>query len=83
MTTITIPKHLVKDDDIVLVPRKAYERMRLIVQLIDESQLWFWTKEWQAKEKEADSDIKARRLRGPFRTKKELKGALALLKKPK
>lgn len=82
MTTITIPKHLIKDD-IVLVPRQKYERMRSIIQLIDEDQLWFWTKEWQAKEKEAEKDVQTGRLSGPFRTKKELKAALADLKKTK
>jgi hypothetical protein len=81
MTTITIPKQLVQDDDIVLVSRRAYERMRSIIQLIDESQLWFWTKNWQRKEKEAERDIHTGRLLGPFRTKKELKAALAGLKK--
>ncbi|HZY11070.1 MAG TPA: hypothetical protein VFF29_07940 [Bacteroidota bacterium] len=80
MTTITIPKRFVKDDDIVLVPRRAYERMQSIIQLIDESQLWFWTKEWQTKEKEAERDIQAGRLHGPFQTKKQLKAALAIFK---
>jgi hypothetical protein len=81
MTTITIPKRFIKDDDIVLVPRRTYEQMRSVIQLIDESQLWFWTKEWQSKEKEAERDIRSGRLRGPFGTKKELKAALAVLKK--
>ena len=38
-------------DGILLRPRK----------LIDPSQAWFWTPEWQAKEREADEDIAAGR----------------------
>ncbi len=30
---------------------------------IPKSQAWFWTKEWQAKEREADQDIKAGRVK--------------------
>jgi AbrB family looped-hinge helix DNA binding protein len=36
------------DEGIVLIPKK----------LISREQEWFWTKEWQAKEKEADKAIK-------------------------
>ena len=35
------------DDGIVLIPKK----------LISKDQEWFWTKEWQAKEKEADEAL--------------------------
>ncbi len=31
--------------------------------LIDKNQTWFWTKEWQEGEREADEDIKAGRIR--------------------
>ena len=56
---ITIPKEIydklhleagdflevdIKDEGIVLIPKK----------LISRDQQWFWTKEWQEKEKEAD-----------------------------
>lgn len=65
--TITIPKELraglekgsllevVRRDDgvIELHPRIA----------IDPSQAWFWTPEWQQKEREADEDIAAGRVR--------------------
>lgn len=30
--------------------------------LIDASQAWFWTREWQAGEREADADIRAGRV---------------------
>lgn len=42
-----------RDDGILLKPRK----------LIDPTQAWFWTPEWQAKEKEADEDIQAGRVK--------------------
>jgi antitoxin MazE len=59
---ITIPKEIynklhleagdflevdIKDESIVLIPKK----------LISRDQQWFWTKEWQEKEKEADDAI--------------------------
>lgn len=43
----------VVDDRAVLVPKK----------LVDKSQAYFWTKEWQAAEREADGDIKAVRVK--------------------
>lgn|SRR3989338_877264 len=41
------------------------------VDVIDPSQAWFWTAIWQGKEHEADEDIKAGHISGPFRTSKE------------
>ena len=55
-----------EDGTIVLVPQK----------LIPKDQAWFWTEEWQKGEKEADEDIKAGRLIGPFDSVKEFKKAL-------
>jgi len=63
----------VKNNEIVLQPKK----------LIPKNQEWFWTKEWQRKEKEADEDIKAGRLSGPFVSAKELINHLNRLKKRK
>ena len=40
------------DDRAVLVPKR----------LVDKSQAYFWTKNWQEGEKEADQDIKAGRV---------------------
>ena len=51
----------VQDDKAVLSPKK----------LIDSSQAYFWTKEWQAAEKEATEDIKAGRVK-TFDTVEEL-----------
>jgi AbrB family looped-hinge helix DNA binding protein len=41
-----------EDDKIVIKP----------VLIIDRAQSWFWSKEWQAKEKEVEADIKAGRI---------------------
>jgi len=41
----------IEDDKVILVPMK----------LIPAEQVWFWTKEWQKGEKEAEEDIKAGR----------------------
>lgn len=37
------------------------EEGRLVLQEIDPEQAWFWTLEWQAKEREADEDLAAGR----------------------
>lgn len=46
----------VKDNAIVLVPKK----------LVPKYQEWFWTKEWQEMEKEADEAIAKGEIIGPF-----------------
>ncbi len=43
----------VRDDEIILRPKK----------LIDKSQAWYWTKEWQERERRADEDIAAGRFK--------------------
>ena len=52
-----------RDGEIVMTPKK----------LINADQAWFWTPEWQKGEREADEDIRAGRLIGPFKTVEELK----------
>jgi AbrB family looped-hinge helix DNA binding protein len=42
----------IEDDKIIVKP----------VLIIDRSQSWFWSKEWQEKEKEVEEDIKAGRI---------------------
>ncbi len=44
---------LVKDGKIIFSPKKT----------VDADQAWFWSKEWQQAEKEADSDIHAGRVK--------------------
>jgi antitoxin MazE len=58
----------IEDSTIVLVPKK----------LIPKDQAWFWTKEWQKKEREADEAILKGDLVGPF---SNIKDALKGLKK--
>ena len=81
MTTITIEGGI-KNNDLVAIPRREYDKLSHLSSLISEDQIWFWSKEWQAKEREADSDMKAGRISGPYRNKVELKKALAKLKRP-
>ena len=52
---------IVEDDRAVLQPKKV----------VDKSQAYFWTKEWQEAEKEASADIKAGRVK-TFETVEEL-----------
>ena len=58
----------IKDSAIVLIPKK----------LVAKDQAWFWTKEWQAKEKESDEAIAKGEISGPF---SKASGALKALKK--
>jgi len=58
----------VKDNVIVLVPKK----------LVVKDQEWFWSKEWQEKEKEADKAIAKGDISGPF---SKASDALRALKK--
>lgn len=51
----------VRGDEIILKPKK----------LIDKSQAWYWTKEWQEAERQADEDIAAGRVKS-FDTVDEL-----------
>jgi antitoxin MazE len=46
----------IKDNTIVLLPKK----------LVPKDQEWFWTKEWQDKEKEAEKAIEKGEIEGPF-----------------
>lgn len=46
------------------------------VGLIDPDQAWWWTEEWQKKEREAEKDIREGRLHGPFESVKEFKESI-------
>lgn len=56
----------VSRDGVFLVPPRRIPR----------DQRYFWTEEWQAKEREADEDLAAGRVRGPFSTADEATAAL-------
>ena len=52
----------VAEEGLLLIPKK----------LISKDQIWFWKKEWQQKEKEADEAIARGELSGPFKKSDEL-----------
>mgnify|MGYP001600072167 CR=1 FL=1 len=52
----------VTEEGLLLIPKK----------LISKDQAWFWTKEWQKKEKEADEAIAKGEVSGPFNNTAEL-----------
>lgn len=55
-----------RDKVIMLIPRKH----------IPKDQAWFWTDEWQQMMREAEADVAAGRLLGPFESVEEFKQAI-------
>jgi len=60
---ITLPKKLVKalhlqPGDILEIKNEGFSIILLPKKIIPAEQSWFWSKEWQEKEKDADEDIK-------------------------
>jgi len=61
------PKELIKEKELILIPRRDYEKLLELLKkrkittrprkVIYRNQEWFWTKEWQKKEKEADQEL--------------------------
>ncbi|OHB17955.1 MAG: hypothetical protein A2749_03005 [Parcubacteria group bacterium RIFCSPHIGHO2_01_FULL_45_26] len=81
--TLTIPKKLAEEGDLVILPLReyvAFKKWRKKIAIKDED-AWFWTSEWQKKEAEATEDIKNGRVHGPFKSHKAM--MVALNKKPK
>jgi len=65
--TLTIPKSIrekiqVKEGEYVKAEIKGQSLVLTPVRVIKRDQEYFWTKEWQEGEREADEDIKAGRL---------------------
>jgi len=79
MINITIPRQI--SGELVAVPKKEYQLFSSFLEFIDIKQIFFWTKEWQAKEKEADRDIAVGKISRVYNNAKDLKKALNLLKK--
>jgi len=52
----------VTEEGLLIIPKK----------LISKDQAWFWTKEWQQKEKEADEAIAKGEVSGPFKKTDDL-----------
>lgn len=59
------------DNGIYLKPKK----------LIDAQDAWFWSKEWQQAEQEAEADIRSSRLNGPFKSAADYRRHRQKLKK--
>jgi len=76
--TLTIPKRLAEEGDLVILPRHeyiAFEKWRKTV-MVKSEDAWFWTPEWQKKEAEVDEEIRKGKLKGPFKSHKALMAAL-------
>ena len=64
---VTLPAEIVKKLDLKAGDNLeiTLEDDRIVIKpvlIIDRSQTWFWSKEWQAKEKEVEANIKAGRI---------------------
>ncbi len=73
---ITLPASVrkklgIEEGDIIEIEVVDEQAMLTPKKLVDKSQTYFWTKQWQDAEKEADGDIKAGRVK-VFNTVEEL-----------
>lgn len=62
----------IKIGDMLEVNEKEGQLVARPVIVVDKSQAYFWTPEWQRAEKEADEDIRKGNLSGPFTKAEEL-----------
>lgn len=74
---ITIPREAFERLDLhpgdLLDVEVTEEGLRIVPQkLVPRDQAWFWTKEWQEREREASEAIARGELSGPFETAEEL-----------
>ena len=79
---VSIPKQVrealgLQEGDFIEVQERNGAIVMLPKKLIDADQAWFWSPEWQKEEREAEEDIRAGRVSGPFRNVRELKKRLA------
>ncbi len=79
MTNIMIPGQI--SGELVAIPKKEYQLFSSFLEFIDIKQVFFWTKEWQVKEKQADKDIASGKVSKTFDNANDLKKALNLLKR--
>ena len=78
---ITLPVELrkrlgLKIGDILEIAMKGAKLILSPKRAVDIDQAWFWTKEWQAAEREAEADIKA----GRVKKAKSVEGLIRSLK---
>jgi AbrB family looped-hinge helix DNA binding protein len=52
----------IEEGDIIEVDVRDGEIVLKVKKLVDKDQAWFWTRQWQEGEKQADGDIKAGRV---------------------
>jgi hypothetical protein len=71
MDALTISKKITKGEELVVIPRKMYDRFLAVYE----------KRGWSMKEREANEDIMVGRISRGYRTKAELKVALNRLKK--
>jgi len=74
---ITIPKRIrelfnLEEGDVLVIEEREDGVLMKPRKLIDPTQTWFWTEEWQKKERQADEDIKAGRVSGPLKSLQRL-----------
>ena len=75
---ITIPKKVreqfnLEDGDVLVIEERVDGILMKPRKLLDPAQAWFWTEEWQKKERQAAEDIKTGRVSGPFKGVEELR----------
>ncbi len=83
---VTIPSRIAKllklHKGMLLEVREEEGRVVMNPQiLVPREDAWFWSPEWQAKEREADEEMRMGRFHGPYTTAKDLQKALDRLKK--
>lgn len=66
---VTLPRSVrrtlqIEEGDFLDVKVKNGEIVLRVKKLVDKSQAYFWTRRWQEGEKQADEDIRARRVHG-------------------
>ena len=75
---VSIPKQIrealrLEEGDLIEVEERNGEIVMIPKRLIDADQAWFWTRQWQAGEREAEEDLRAGLVLGPFRSIEEMK----------
>ena len=74
---VSIPKEIrdrlgIEEGDLIEMIEQDGRILMVPKRLIDADQAWFWTREWQDGEREADEDIREGRVSGPFKTPDDL-----------
>ena len=78
---VSIPKEIrdrlgIEQGDLIEVAELDGQIIMIPKRLIDADQAWFWSREWQDGEREAQADIDGGSLIGPFATVDELMDAI-------